>query len=522
MSDYVPDTWAETWVSLSPKVSFFKAEPLAQLYRCLNTKRNTMDTAQPGFFPKYAVYTSDLYTYLVGVPNSVYYPDGTNQNTLLARKTVVDITQQLYWVFQQAYGSLLVSIEQDDKIWVWVTGTEGDNTETVMTEDMEELNTLGFSYFEKPVHWKHIIEVLREFFDLLDARVKKAGYGWLTGTLTVSTWGYPPKTVPSKEITIQRTGGKDSPSLTVSPFISFDEEDPIFGPLMSDPYYIKPYTLTNPTYFWDYSVAPAVPLHQLGFGWPSVVSEGDYLNTGPYNETYTWSDLQDYFYTNGTQKVLCQLEPFGFMAVNPLHGLFYDGSFSYEYSYNYNLYPDTGAEKKGGGTTTFARPAKKGDTITVAAIGPRTYPDILYWTSDAKGSQYNRSLTGTVEGNVTGYTINGGAFPGTITVSIGAYNPGTNTTPVTITTTMSHTESEGFKVYKLRDPYEYVWRRWIWHSYESGVPIRRALSNTNVLYYIYGIRFNPPEVTDITWMESENDIWDYHNIYNKEWSVTLT
>gem|GEM_PF-6446796 len=522
---YVPDTWAENWVALTSQKSFFKAEWMAQLYRCLNTKRNTMDTAEPGFYSKYSTGLSTLFKVEPGYPNSIYYPDGTRQNQLQSYKQVVDITNQLYWVFQKTMTELLVSVEQEDKIWIWVTGTEEDNTPSVFTEELLEIQKLGFVYFQKPVHWKRIVEALREFYDTLDARARTANYGILLGTAFVTTWGYPDKSIPGNGINITRTGGKDYCSLMSLPYSSFTQADPVFGTVYGDP--CIPYALLNVTRFIDYTSVPAQLLHELGWGWPYVISEEDYLATGPYNKSWLWRDLPKRRADNNTY--LIYGNPSLATGFGDMNYIFYNGTLTHQtIQFPNRYYPSTGAVQKGSATVSMGRSVKKGDTITVAQIGPATFLDYACRTVDTKSSQYTTNWTGSALGDVTGYIIVGSdkPFPGTITVTIGTYNPLTDTTPIDIACSFSESGSLSFKVYKLREPYQYVWRKWEYFNYTPGIPIRKIATDIYPYYrYETGILFHEPTVTTLTFPECDDGVWEYRNIYGSitadEWAVKL-
>ena len=161
--------------------------------------------------------------------------------------------------------------------------------------------------------------------------------------------------------------------------------------------------------------------------------------------------------------------------------------------------------------------------MSVAQIGPGTFFDYACRTVDTKSSQYTTNWTGSALGNVTGYTIVGTdkPFPGTITVTIGVYNPLTDSTPIDITCSFSESGSLSFKVYKLREPYQYIWRKWEYFSYTPGIPIRKIPTNR----YVTGILFHEPTVTTLTFPECDDGVWEYHNIYgidgNDEWAVKL-
>ncbi len=161
VKNFIHDTWDEEWVDLE-KHTYLDPEPIAQLWRCYNTKRDTMK----GF--KVSPWTS---LYPLFSTSSGFFPDGTNPSHVRSNRNRRYGGEELkrLWVYllSEDINGLMRECIIDNIRYLWANGTEESWTYTPFPGYLEVFE----NYYLYPVLWKTMIEEARAFFDTLDMLV---------------------------------------------------------------------------------------------------------------------------------------------------------------------------------------------------------------------------------------------------------------------------------------------------------------------------------------------------------------
>ena len=153
MTLFIHDTWSEDWVSLDER-PLLDPEPIAQLWRCLNTKLITMDESVIG-----------PYTYGLFKPILEAFPDGTDPDNVQVKKSIKTGMQNLAQITAFFKNNILKSVTIDGHVYVWASGTELDYT-LVESIDIEPST---YSYIKEKMH--DLITSIRAFCYSLDMLV---------------------------------------------------------------------------------------------------------------------------------------------------------------------------------------------------------------------------------------------------------------------------------------------------------------------------------------------------------------
>lgn len=160
MTTFIYDTWDEPWIDLTDR-ALLDPEVIAQLWRCINTKRTTMQDT---------VFVANTEAGLFTLA-SLGFPDGTDPADLLDNKGrqigANNINKERY----RAAGGLLSDfgnpIEINGIRYRWATGDEFSYTSVSVPPAMYQQAT----YYMSAVSWQTLITTIRNFLDSLDLLV---------------------------------------------------------------------------------------------------------------------------------------------------------------------------------------------------------------------------------------------------------------------------------------------------------------------------------------------------------------
>lgn len=161
---FIHDTWAETWEPLTD-ASLYDAEIMAQMWRCLNTKRNTM---QESLFTTQTIGRPNLFA---NVAAAFFFPDGNNPAHINTTNSLVHFCEMVKRIISRAKNNILLEVDIGGIKYNWATGTESSwsYVESVPS-DVLELNT----EWQNPADWFAAITSVRNFLDSLDLLVEGA------------------------------------------------------------------------------------------------------------------------------------------------------------------------------------------------------------------------------------------------------------------------------------------------------------------------------------------------------------
>ena len=425
----IVDTWSEAWVDLDD-YALLNPEPFAQLWRCLNTKRGTMQKTAYIPFVEGGIFTLA----------ALAFPDGTNPAHLKANQTRANGAVDLQKVISRIREYLLIPVVIDSVPYQWATGTPASYT-VIADVDAALFGLLPFQMAE----WRECVESLRTFLDKLDLLVEIPSVGIeLTTTTNERTWRVPyAKTnivEPALKIVANYFTFGQSPLFipNVVPLAftsatgSYDEPQKFIDNRPTPP------TLSNPITCYATSVQKTSSRSRFDTGpgltsfypveWYSYSTDLAWQISGAYfegvyhnivvrgSETSYEGDVT--IFESPTQSI--QITETSILPVNLIEKSRYTGNYSTD-----------GGSITANKTTVHTFSPGYTNTVTVCAVRRRIPDDVVI--------TYTFSRTGYLAGNMTSYSIDAGC-PVSVSVSLGAYDIINNRTPVTITTDAFTTE----------------------------------------------------------------------------------
>jgi hypothetical protein len=184
----IVDPWAETWYPLDD-TPYLYAEPIAQLWRCVNTKRVTMTESARVVFTET---TGALFTLAAGA-----FPNGKNPAHIRQSQDRRTGARNLRGI-QRLAINLLAPVVIGGLLYRWATGTLSNYTfvdEVTISKPVQQ---------SSPVLWYDGIEDMREWFDKLNLLVEVTGvHEPITQDITYISF-YTDKLVKTVQQTLER------------------------------------------------------------------------------------------------------------------------------------------------------------------------------------------------------------------------------------------------------------------------------------------------------------------------------